>query len=561
MSPSCCSCGCLSPQEERIAGKNINRKGHERAFAILDTVQYAIPHIDIERARYFTESMRQTEGELLTLRWAKALKNIAEKITVYISPKQLLAGRAGQLGRYAILYPELDGDFYPEALGSINSRENNKFIISQEDVDICVNEIAPYWKGKTFHEHFNASLPRDVRNLIYADERGLTSKFIVNETASLRSGLQWVPDYKKAITRGFLNLRKEAQDKLNSLDTTSSTILWEQKPFLEAMIIVCDAVMIWGKRHADLARSMAAEEKDSIRKAELREIAAICDQVPAYPARTFREAVQCQWFIQMFCRLEQRTGGVISNGRMDQYLFPYYEKDVAEGRLTPEEAKELLECMWVEMSQYMDFNISPAGTAVYEGYAHWEAVTIGGQTPEGEDASNELSYLFLESKREFPLNYPDLAARIHSRTPERFLYEVALTIKDGSGYPKLINDEEAIFRNALKGIPLREAYDYAVSGCTETRHPNRDTYTSGCAYVNFAAALEMTLYNGRMLKYGSEQIGPETGDPETFAKWDEFYSAYKTQHLNLLRAALQQQVIVDKLRPQHFASPFCSCLH
>ena len=246
---------------------------------------------------------------------------------------------------------------------------------------------------------------------------------------------------------------------------------------------------------------------------------------------------------------------------MDQYLYPYYKKDIEEGTLTSEEAKELLECMWVDMAQFIDLYINPTGNEFQEGYAHWEAVTVGGQTPEGEDATNELSYLFLESKREFPMTYPDLAVRIHSRTPDRFLYEIALTVQDGSGFPKLINDEEVVPLNAIKGCPINEALDYAISGCTETRMPNRDTYTPGCVYINFATALEMLMNNGRLHYYGDELIGLETGDPTRFQTWEEFYDAYKAQHINLLQKAFQQQHIVDRLRPQHFAAPLSSVLH
>lgn len=554
-------CACLSPQEDRVIKKSINRNGRERVYKILERNQFTLPHVDVERAKYFTESMKETEGELLTLRWAKALKNVAEKITVWITPDQLLAGRVGKLGRYGILYPEIDGDFYREVLADLEHRDKSPFQISKEDIKTVMEDIAPYWEGKTYHEHLNKVLPEDIRNVTYVDDRGLKSKFVVSETSSYRSALQWVPDYEKVIKRGILDIQQEAKDKLAKLDLNNSVDLWEKKPFLEAMIIVCDAIMIWAKRHADLARKMAAEEKDPKRRAELLEIASICDWVPAHPARTFREAVQSQWFVQMFSRLEQKASAIISNGRMDQYLYPYFKADIEKGILTPDEAKELLECMWVDMAQFIDLYINPTGVEFQEGYAHWEAVTIGGQTPDGEDATNDLTYLFLESKREFPLNYPDLAARIHSRSPERFLHEVALTIKDGSGFPKLINDEEVVMLNTVKGCPINEALDYAVSGCTETRMPNRDTYTSGCVYINFATALEMTLYNGRMLHYGDELVGIETGDPLEFKTWEEFYDAYKKQHMNLLHKAFQQQHIVDKLRPQHFAAPFSSVLH
>ena len=555
-----CSC-CLSPQEERIVSRNINHHGRERVYKILDRNQFTLPHVDVERAKYFTESMMQTEGEHLTLRWAKALKNVAEKITVWITPNQLLAGRVGKLGRYGILYPEIDGDFYREVLTDLEHRDKSPFQISKEDIKTVMEDIAPYWEGKTYHEHLNRAIPTEIRNVTYHDERGLKSKFVVSETSSYRSALQWVPDYEKVIKRGFLDIQNEARSRLASLNLNNSVDLWDKKPFLEAMIIVCDAIMIWARRHVILARELAAKENDEKRKTELLQIAGICERVPAYPARNFREAMQCQWFVQMFSRIEQKASAIISNGRMDQYLYPFYKKDIEEGTLTPAQAKELLECMWVDMAQFIDLYINPTGVEFQEGYAHWEAVTIGGQTPDGEDATNDLSYLFLESKREFPLNYPDLAARIHSRSPERFLREVALTIKDGSGFPKLINDEEVVFLNCVKGCPVNEALDYAVSGCTESRMPNRDTYTSGCVYVNFATALEMTLYNGRMLYYGDELIGLETGDVTSFTTWGEFYAAYKAQHLNLLHKAFQQQHVVDKLRPQHFAAPLSSVLH
>lgn len=552
---------CLSPQEERIVDKVIDRKGRERVYSILEKNQFSIPVVDIERALYFTRSMKETEGELLTLRWAKAMKNIAEKMTVYITPNQLLAGRAGQFGRYGILYPEIDGDFYVEVMKDLPNRAKSPFKISPENMKTLVEEIAPYWEGKTYHENLNKLLPAELRSVTYHDERGLKSKFVVSETSSYRSALQWVPDYEKVLKRGYLGLQNDAKAKLAALDLSNSTDLWEKKPFLEAMIIVCDAVMIWAKRHADLARDLAAKETDATRKQELLQMADICDYVPAHPARNFREAMQCQWFVQMFSRLEQKASAIISNGRMDQYLFPYFAKDLAEGAITRDEARELLECMWVDMAQFIDLYINPTGNEFQEGYAHWEAVTIGGQTPDGEDATNDLSYLFLESKRDFPLNYPDLAARIHSRSPERFLHEVALTIKDGSGFPKLINDEEVVPLYAIKGAPINEALDYAVSGCTEARMPNRDTYTSGCVYINFASALDMLMHNGTMKFYGDEVIGLKTGDVTSFKTWDEFYAAYKAQHLNLLQKAFQQQHVVDRLRPMHFAAPFSSVMH
>ena len=551
----------LSPQENRIFNKLDTRQGRERVYGIMDTFHMTVPSIDIQRARYFTESMKETEGQTLVLRWAKALKNCAEKMNVYITPDSLLAGRAGKMGRYGILYPEIDGDFYKVVMKDLHLREKSPFNIDKEDVDLLLNEIAPFWEGKTYHEHLNSALPEELRSVTYDDAEGLNSKFIVSETSSYRSALQWVHDYEKVLSRGFEDIQAEAKAKLEELDPQSPVQNWEKRPFYQAMIIICDAIMIWAGRHAELARELAEKETDAARKAELLEMAEICEHVPAKPARNFREALQSQWFVQVFSRIEQKSSAIISNGRMDQYLYPYYQQDLKDGKINEAQATEMLELMWVEMAQFIDLYINPTGNEFQEGYAHWEAVTIGGQTKDGQDATNDLSYLFLQSKRDFPLNYPDLATRIHARTPERFLHEIALTIKDGSGFPKLINDEEIIPLYTAKGAPFEHALDYSVSGCTEARMPNLDTYTSGCVYVNFATAIEMTLYNGRLLHYGDEVIGLETGNATDHTTWEAFYDAYVKQHMNLLAKAFHQQYVVDCLRPQHFASPMASVLH
>ncbi|RJR41666.1 MAG: glycyl radical protein, partial [Desulfobacteraceae bacterium] len=559
-------CEVLSPQEMRLQEEI---QGHapriepyrKRVYRILKSFEGRRPRIDVERARYFTESMKNTEGQPLILRWAKALKHIAENITVYIDEHQLLVGRSGHPGRYGILYPELDGDFLDMAVEQLSHRTESPFDIAEEDARITIREIAPYWKGKTFHEALALALPEETLRVTYHPENVLFSRYIVNETASFRSSLQWVHDYEKVLKRGFKNIREEAEERLQHLDPLSPRDNVEKRPFLEAVVILCDAIVLWANRHAKLAHDLARKEKDPQRRRELEEISRICSVVPEHPAATFREAVQSQWFTQMFSRIEQKTGTIISNGRMDQYLYPFYKKDLEEGRITEEQATELFECMWVSMAQFIDLYISPTGGAINEGYAHWEALTIGGQTSDGRDATNELSYLLLKSKREFPTHYPDLAARVHSRSPERFLYEVAETIKEGSGFPKLINDEEVVPLLVSKGASFEEALDYAVSGCSEGRMVNRDTFTSGCAYINFAAALEMTIYNGRMVKYGDERIGLETGDPREFKSWDQFWNAYLAQQTNFLRHAFIQQHHINRLRAQHFAVPLGSSLH
>jgi len=556
----------LSEQEKRIKkeieqsadSKHINLN---RAHGILQQIRDAKPSIDIERGYCFTRSFRKTEGEPLILRWSKALLLYAREATVYIDDNQLLAGRCGKQGRYGILYPELDGNILGEAIKQLPERKVSPFQVTPEDARIIIEEIAPYWEGKTFHEDLAKALTPETFRLTYNSDAGLSSRFIVNETASFRSSIQWVHDYETVLQNGFCSIRKEASERLKQLDEFSPIDSTEKKPFLQAVINVCDAIVLWAERHAELAEQLSKTEQNSKRKQELQRIAATCRHVPAYPARNFYEALQSQWITQMFSRVEQKTGTIISNGRMDQYLYPYYQKDIEEGLINDDEVQELLECMWVAMAQFVDLYLSSTGGAFNEGYAHWEAVTIGGQTKTGLDAVNDLTYIFLKSKREFPLNYPDLAARIHIRSPKRYLYDVAETIKDGSGFPKLINDEEVVPLLLSKGAGFEEALDYSVSGCAECRMPNRDTYTSPNAYINFAAALEMTIYNGKMLKYGDEVIGLETGELEEFKTFDELFEAFLRQQKYFLKHAFIQQHEIIRLRAQHFASPLGSTLH
>lgn len=556
----------LSPQEERIkqnGGRVIfyTKTGRSRTQKIYDSFSESKSRVDVQRAKYFTESFKETEGQPLTLRWAKALYHIAENIEVYIEPDQLIVGRVGRPGKYGLIYPELDGCFLEQFVHQAKDRAESPFEIDAEDVRIIEEEIAPYWKGKTYYEELSRSFPEDVLKVTYDPEDRYSSRYIVNESSAWRSALQWVHDYKKGIDEGFAAIRQQAADaiaKLNEMDPAETI---DKKAFYEAVQITCDAIILWAHRHSRKAQELAEKEADPQRKAELLEIARITKKVPEYPAETFHEALQAQYFLQMFSRIEQKTGATISNGRMDQYLWPYYKKDAENGLIDKEKAKELFTCLWLGMAQYQDLYISPAGVKFNEGYAHWEAVTIGGQDENGNDATNELSYIFLENKREFPLNYPDLAARIHAGAPEEFLHAVAETIKEGSGFPKLLNDEEIIPSLVAHGADLKSARDYSVSGCTEVRMPNLDTFTTACPWINLGAVVELTLNNGRMKKYGKELLTIETGDPRSFRTYEELEQAFLKQEEYILKMAFKQQYIANRIHAQHFASPFGSALH
>lgn len=553
----------LSPQEKRIEdnkGQVIFSKG-SRVQRIYDSFQGARSSVDVQRARYFTESFKTTEGQSLVLRWAKALYYVAENIDVIINDDELLVGRVGGQGKYGLIYPELDGCFLQSFAKQASDRVESPFDISDEDIRIIQEEIAPYWDGKTYYEDLARSLPEDVLKITYDPVDTFTSRFIANETSSMRSALQWVHDFGKGIDKGFEYIKAEAQEKLSALNPLDPHDSIDKAEFYQAVIIVSDAIILWAQRYSDEARRLADVTKDEVRLKELLEISRIAAKVPRYPAESFYEAMQSQWFIQLFSRLEQKTGATISNGRMDQYLYPYYKKDIEAGKITKDFVKELFQCMWLGMAQYQDLYVSPAGVKFNEGYAHWEAVTVGGVDKDGNDAVNDLTYILLENKREFPLNYPDLAARVHSGASQEYLDEVATTISDGAGFPKLLNDEEIIPLLVAKGADIASARDYAVSGCTEVRMPNLDTFTTPCAFLNLGAVMELTLRNGRMAKYGDELLTIETGNPQDFTSYEDFEKAFIAQEKFVLKQTFRQQYIANRTRPKHFASPLGSALH
>jgi pyruvate formate-lyase/glycerol dehydratase family glycyl radical enzyme len=512
--------------------------------------------LNVERPRLLTESMKSTEGQPMVLRWAKALAHILENHPIHIEDDEILVGSAGPPGRYAVVYSELvgPGRFYTHPHELVPSKPGDAIVMTEDDIRTLKEEVLPYWERNAYHTALMNALPEETRKL-------MARIFVVTPTASGRSMLAWAHDYGKVLERGIGSIRREARERLGAIDPMDTKVYVEQRPFLEAVCIVCDAMIEFAHRYADLARAKASVEPSAERRGELLEIAEICEQVPEHPARTFHEAVQSQWFVQTVSRFEQAVGGVVGNGRIDQYLYPYYRKDADDGRLSEDEALMLLESIWIGMARSTDVYAKPGQPSLTDGFAHWEATTIGGLTPEGHDASNELSYLILKSKREFPLNYPDLAARIHSRTPNAFLHAVAETIKDGSGFPKLFCDDEIVPLLVAKGGTMEEANDYCVTGCSETKMLNREGIATGCAWINLGAILEMTLRDGRMGCYGGGLVGVSTGDPTTFGSYEQLWRAFVKQIEHVVQHTFIQQYVADTLKSEHIASPMFSMLH
>jgi pyruvate formate-lyase/glycerol dehydratase family glycyl radical enzyme len=556
----------LTPQEERIL-RQVDRLAREeshvkrvRVKRMLEGFRDKPPRMAVDRARLFTESFKETQCMPMVLRWALGEANVAKKIPIYIGPDELIVGRAGPPGRYAVLYPEFEGGCFGQLEKIQPTQKGAPIVLTDEDARVINEELVPYWKGKTLLEGYASLLPEETDHLLHIDGDIYSSRFIMRQTTVNRHSLQWVPDYEKVLKRGTNDIKKEAEERLASLNPYDKTNNFDKAPFYRAVIIVCDGIAAFAKRYADLARSMAEKEINKQRKEELLKIAEVCAWVPANPARTFHEAIQVQWFFQIYCRFEH-DGSLLGNGRIDQYLYPYYKKDKEKGQLTDDEALELLECLWLNIAQSVVIFITPHGLAFGQQYAHFEATTLGGQTRDGHDATNELSYLILQSKKEFPLPYPDLSVRIHSRTPSQFLLKTCEVIKEGTGFPKLFNDEEIIPLYLSKGAALEEARDYAISGCTETRLPNRETYLTGTSHINTAIMVEMALNDGRLRLSNKEKVGVSTGDPREFKTFEDVWHAFTTQADYIMKNVFTQQHIADTIRPDHVAAPVYSCVH
>lgn len=560
----------LSPQEQRIEQgcdgvlpTDDARARRARIDEMLRGFRDTPPRVSIDRARFFTESFKETEDLPLVLRWAKAEENVLNKIPIYIGAEELIVGRCGPPGRHGLVYPETRAGWAEEALEELPKRRNaeGKFILAAEDLRVFKEEITPYWKGKTLHELYIRSLPDTTRRILFGDD-SYGSAGIIQDASTIYNSLHWAAcDYRKVLEKGLKGIKQEAQERLASLHILDAENNYDKEPFLKAVYIVCDAVIGFANRYASLAERLADNEPDRKRKEELLEIARVCRWVPENPATSFYEAVQSFWFTNVALRLEQVHATVLGNGRIDQYLLPFYRRDIEEGKLNEDGALEILACLWLNMAQYVLLNPTRI-LSYFEGYAHFEQTTIGGQTKDGNDATNELSYLMLRSKKEFPLDYPDLSVRIHSRTPERFLRKVCELIKEGTGFPKLLNDEAIIPMLMSKGVPPEEARDYVGSGCVDGRVPNWETDTTPPAIFNMAAALVMALNNGLFEINGKlEQIGVKTGDPRDFKSFGELMDAFKRQMEYLLTQYFIRRHVADMTRPSRLAAPLESSLH
>lgn len=502
--------------------------------------------------RAITRVMKETEGEPMVLRRAKAFAAAVAAFPVEVFPDEPFVGWIGG-GPTAI-------PVGAEQLGARLEIEIDHYkYMNDEDRKIVKEEIIPYWRGEGdwkrhwFYQNYQ-TLPPETRNLLYGDpdpdlkKIGIITrskppamprvnmKEIPGKTDGLGRGL--ISDgmarhhighssfgYEKILKKGFLGVKKDAEDRLARLDWNNTEEL-HKVPFLRGVILAMDAAAGIGKRFAAGVRAAAQKEEDPARKAELEKIAAICDHIPAHPARTFHEALQSVWFTQILNWCETPITFAISPGKVDQYLYPYYEKDIREGLLTKEEAQELVDCWLMRFTQGVSPFIPQAGAAYH--------MDVGGLKKDGSDATNDLSMMFIEAMIHTRMVEPNFGVFVHSKTPEEFLTRACQLCVLGTGHPMFLNNdvfvENFLARGTLGGPPvgLDLARTSGAIGCNEPHVANYDSEFNVGPFLLLPQMLELALSDG-WSRYHAKFMGPRTGDPRSFKTFEELTDAYLKQ--------------------------------
>ncbi len=505
------------------------------------------PHISIERAVLMTEAYEKYGGTVATpvLR-ALAFKHFMENRSLCINDDELIVGEKGEGAQSSPTFPELCCHTL-EDFEVMHSREKISFAVSEEARRIQKEKIIPYWENRSIRKMiFDHMTPEWVD----CYENGIFTEFMEQ-----RGPGHTVAD-GKMYKKGFLDFKKDIEVALDKIDYIKDKEGYDKKNQLEAMAISCDAIMVYGKRYGEYARKLAQKEKNEKRKEELLQIAQNCDIVPAYAPKTFYQAIQMYWFVHIGVTTELNIWDAFSPGRLDQHLNPFYEKEIEEGTLTREDAKELLECLWVK------FNNQPAppkvGITLKESstYTDFANLNTGGVTSNGQDGVNEVSYLILDTMDEMKLLQPSSNVQISKKTPQRFLKKACEISRKGWGQPAFYNTDAVIQELLNAGKSIEDAREGGVSGCVETGAYGKEAYIL-TGYLNIPKILEITLNNGYD-KVSKKQLGIKTGDPRTFKTYEEVFEAFKKQLHHFVEIKVRGNNMIENIYAKHMPSPFLS---
>ncbi len=501
--------------------------------------------LSLARALLVLESYRETEGHPAPIRRAKALEKIVTEIPIFIDSEELLVGAFSAKPMYFEWYPEyaVDQEMLSQDIEGVLA-ENH----SLEEI----TRIIDYFKDSCLQSSFFALLDDAQRQRIRETCEDGAWVYRARTTLDIDRGYHSV-DYNKAIQKGFLGVVAEVENELRDTPIHDDDS-YRKCNYLKGLARVLKAGIRYAGRYAALARELAAGSSGN-RKAELEAIAEVCDRVPAHPARSFQEAVQTSLFLHVLIHLESRAQE--SPGRMDQFLFPYYEKDIREGRLTEEAALEILECLRVKLSTLRLLS-SIKYNEIVSGEAQYHNVTLGGQTPDGGDATNALSYLFLEAARRTRTPHPTLSIRCHDKMPKAFAIKGLELVRGGLGFPAFFNDRSNIQWLLSIGVPLEEARSHCISGCLHSIVPGR-TSPFDVLFISIAKCLELALHDGFDPRT-AKQLGPKTGEFGRMRSFDDLVRAFKTQVETFSREGgaiiSEQKIARSQVMPAMISSAF-----
>lgn len=483
---------------------------------ILDLIkdQYKfLPDIESERAKLITQSYKKTENYPFILRKSIALYDILENMNIVIRDNELIVGNLTNNPRSAQIFPEFSNKWVEEEFELFSKRKGDTFNID-EKTKAELKEVFKYWDGKTVNELAKSYMLDETLNAMDANIFTVNNYFF--------NGIGHISvDYKKALEIGFEGIILKAAKKIEELDKTNPNFSKEKK-FLEAVIISSKAIIIFAERFSQEAKKLAQIEKNEKRKIELLKISEVCSTVPKKAASNFYEAIQSFWFVHMVLQVES-NGHSISPMRFDQYMYPYYKKDINRGIITREFAQELIDCLFIKLNEVNKVR-DEASTKAFGGYPLFQNLIVGGQTKDGIDGTNELSFLCLEATNHTRLPQPSISIRVWEKSNEKLLLKAAQISRIGTGMPAYYNDKVIISAMVKKGVSLKDARDYGIIGCVEPQKGGKTEGWHDSAFVNLARILESVIYNGVL---DGRQVGPSIKAFEEIESTQELMELYR----------------------------------
>ena len=507
------------------------------------------PYIDAQRAILATLAYKENLNQPRVMVRAKMLEKVLDNMSIYIEDKSLLAGNQTTKNRNAPIFPEYTMEFVMNELDQFEKRDGDVFYITEKTKE-QLREIAPFWQNNNLRARGEALLPEEVRVFMETGVFGMEGKLNAGDA-------HLAVNYERILKEGLRGYEKRVKEYKAALDLTNPDNI-DKYCFYNAVLIVLKAVRNFANRYSVLAKDLAEKELNQERKVELLEISRICSKVPYEPAETFQEAVQSVWFIQLILQIES-NGHSLSYGRFDQYMYPYYDRDIKNGTIKKSEALELLTCLWIKTLTINKVR-SQAHTLSSAGSPMYQNVTIAGQTTDKKDAVNDLSFLVLKSVAQTRLTQPNLTVRYHKNINKHFLDECVEVMRLGFGMPALNNDEIIIPSFMDWQVKEEDAYNYSAIGCVETAVPGKWGYRcTGMSYINFPRMLLCTMNNGVDLT-SNKRFTKGYGYFTDMESYEELLKAWDKTVREITRYSVIVENAIDKASERDVPDVLCSAL-